>query len=156
MRRQIASTLLGAYVLTLALANFGVGYAERVTAAAGLHQAWSVFAPKPVQHEVVLEAEVRYPGGGHTQWRPPRRHPTLALVGYHIETWKIRLARDSDSDLWRPAAAWIARRHTSGARRPVSVTLRRRWRPVPRPGESAEPRIWSEFDFYTLDLRTRD
>jgi hypothetical protein len=137
----------------VALANLGLGPAERLTAAAGLDQAWSVFAPEPLQHEVVFEAEVLYADGGRTVWRPPRRDPLLAPLGYRLEMWTSRVVRDDDSQLWRPAASWIARRYADRARPPASVTLRRRWRSLPRPGWLSTPRIWHEFDFYTLHLR---
>jgi hypothetical protein len=153
VRRRIASGLLGAYVLVLGLANVGVEPAERVAAAAGLEQAWSVFAPEPLQHEVVLEADVGFADGGRAVWRPPRRGPGAAPIGYRLEMWTLRIVRDADSELWRPAARWIARRYADGGQRPVSVTLRRRWRAVPRPGQTRERRIWNEFDFYTLDVR---
>lgn len=123
--------------------------------APGLDQAWSVFAPEPLQHEIMLEVELLYADGRRTLWRPPRRSALAAPLGYRLEAWTRRVVRDADSELWRPAAAWIAREHARGGRRPVRVTLRRRWRAVPRPGQASGPRLWNEFDFYTLELRER-
>jgi hypothetical protein len=114
----------------------------------GLSQRWGVFAPDPAARRIDLSARVTFADGSHAVWRPPRHDAFAATLDYHWEMWAARAARDEGSDLWAPAARWIARSGGWGGRRVVRVTLRRRWVDVPAPGSAATPPV-QEFAFYT-------
>jgi hypothetical protein len=121
----------------------------------GLSQSWGVFAPRPDSAQISLSADVRFADGSSATWRPPRFGAALALLGYHWQTWTLNVVRDQDSQLWEPAARWIASHGGWGTRRVVSVTLRRSWTDVPAPGARSPPPVGNEFDFYTLNVDRR-
>jgi hypothetical protein len=97
--------------------------------ALGLDQEWGVFAP-PRQQVIGLEARIEYADGTQGVWRPPAL--TGALFGaYRDYRWAKYIEQEipdaSARALWEPLAAWVARTHSSSRRRPLAVSLIRRW-----------------------------
>lgn len=125
--------------------------------ALGLDQNWDVFAP-PRMQVIGLEARIKYADGTRSVWRPPTS--TGALFGaYRDYRWgkfvEYAIA-DANSSLWQPFAAWIARQHTSPGRRPVSVTLTRRFYNLYAitPGAPSHG-PWKHFSYYTYRVPAR-
>lgn len=124
--------------------------------ALGLDQDWSVFAPPRLQ-VIGLEARVAYVNGSQAVWRPPAS--TGALIGaYRDYRWgkyvENEIADANGGALWEPLAAWIARKYTSPTRRPVSVTLIRRFYdlfPVTGGGR-AERGPWKQVTYYVYHV----
>jgi len=114
----------------------------------GLEQVWNVFAPEPVQMEIELEAILLFADGTEQTWHPPRATPALAPLTYHWELW-ARAVVTGNPAVALATAQWVAAR--PGLRKPVQVTLRRRWYKVEAPGGHTVPR-WSETDFYVYRL----
>jgi hypothetical protein len=136
-----------------AIKGKALGVAGPYVRAAGLYQNWGVFSPDPRRHSLELVARIRYADGGEEMRSVPRGG---RLVGgywdYRWRKWAEWTSTDARSFLWEPAAAWFARRALTEARRPVQVTLIRRWRSTlpPGPGPSRGP--WREYAFYTYEV----
>jgi hypothetical protein len=62
------------------------------------------------------------------------------------------VTNDQRDGLWRPAAIWFARRARTETRRPVEVTLVRRWRDLFPPGRGPSRGEWMEAEYYTLTI----
>ncbi|MGH3937051.1 MAG: hypothetical protein ACRDTG_00215 [Pseudonocardiaceae bacterium] len=123
----------------------------------GLEQGWGVFAPDPRVHTFEVYATVEFDDGSTARWQPPAGDPFLSA--YRIYRWRkwVEYARSDDGEatLWLPTAVFIARQADGGGRRPVHVSLVRRWRETPTLGTPwAEPG-WKEFTYFSLDV-TRD
>lgn len=99
--------------------------------ALGLDQDWGVFAP-PRTEVLKMKARISYADGTTEIWRPPTS--TGALVGaYRDYRWGKLIENnvlDTGSSTWAPLAEWLAREHTSGARRVTQVELIRRYYPL--------------------------
>ena len=121
--------------------------------ALGLDQNWAVFAPEPRKQVIDLESRVTFSDGSEATWRLPYRG---ALVGaysdYRWRKWLEYAIADAHRRLWRPLALWTARRASADGKRPVRVTLVRRFYGVLPPGKSPDRGPWKEFAYYTLDL----
>jgi hypothetical protein len=121
--------------------------------ALGLDQNWDVFAPDPRRQVIDLVSRVTFSDGSVATWRLPYRG---ALVGaysdYRWRKWLENSIADANRGLWRPFALWTARRAAAGGKRPVRVTLVRRFYNVLPPGTSPDRGPWKAFAYYTLDL----
>jgi hypothetical protein len=148
MAARAAVPLALAVILLGNVPGLGVG---RVLDEVGLSQRWGVFAPDPASRRIDLSARVTFADGSHAVWRPPHHGVLGATLDYHWEMWAARVVRDDDSELWAPAASWIARHGAWGGRRVVRVTLRRRWVDLAAPGSAATPPV-QEFAFYTREF----
>jgi hypothetical protein len=142
-----------AVLAAIALAGVPGSGAAPPLRSVGLEQGWSMFAPDPIAARVELDAELRLADGRTVLWHPPAPGALVQERGYRWAQWTRAVASDDHSELWAPAARWIARTASPGGARPVSVTLRRRFARLTPPGASDRRLRWSEFDFYTLDLR---
>lgn len=153
MRRVGRSGAVAALLAAMVLASIPGTAVPRRATALGLGQNWALFAPDPLRARGELKAEIRYADGTTELWRPPAPRAVAQELGYRWQEWARELVRDDHSELWEPAARWIARTNTRGGQLPVRVTLRRRFALLPPPGGPESRPRWSEFDFYTLDLR---
>jgi hypothetical protein len=122
----------------------------------GLDQDWSVFAP-PRMQVIGFEARVRYADGREAVWRPPVS--TGALVGaYRDYRWgkyiENEIADANRGVLWKPFAAWIARRYSSASRRPALVILIRRFYDLFPVTGGGRPQHgpWREFTYYVYHV----
>ena len=121
--------------------------------ALGLDQSWNVFAPDPRQKVIDVEGRVRFADGSTSTWKYPRRDPFVGVYSdYRWRKWTEWVTSDAYRDLWKPAAAYIARQEASAGRRPVSVTLVRRSRGMIPPGTNRPEQIWEESSYYTLEV----
>jgi hypothetical protein len=123
--------------------------------ATGLDQVWSVFAPDPRRVSLALEARVRYADGTIGTCSPPRRGSLLgAYSDYRWAKWLENVVQDANRDqLWHDAALFVARERTDSGRRPVEITLIRRWQELRPPGSSGPDRgRWRSYAFYRLKL----
>lgn len=120
---------------------------------AGLDQHWEVFAPNPRKQVIDLVSQVTFSDGSKAVWRLPDRG---ALVGtysdYRWRKWLENAIADANRGLWRPLALWTARRVSTGVKRPVRVTLIRRFYSLFPPGSRPDRGPWNEFAYYTLAL----
>jgi hypothetical protein len=136
-----------------AIKERALGFAGPYVRATGLYQNWGVFSPDPRRHSLELVARIRYADGGEETLAVPRGG---RLVGgywdYRWRKWAEWTTTDARSFLWQPAAAWFARRAAADGRRPVQVTLIRRWQPTlpPGPGPSRGPS--REYAYYTYEV----
>ncbi len=122
--------------------------------ALGLDQSWAIFAPEPRRFAIDLRAVVRYDDGSTRAWRIPNDDPLIGTFrDYRWRKWLENVIADSNHALWRPAAIWIAGRNVPSGRRPVQVTLVRRFAALPPPGQSPSRLPWQEKLFYTLDIK---
>lgn len=125
---------------------------DPVARALGMDQSWSVFAD-PYRIKVIVEVRIRYRNGGTGRWTVPRGDPLIgANWDYRWRKWEEELRQDRYSNLWRPAAEYVARREREQGRDPVRVTLVRRWYDLEPPGPGPDRGPWQQFAFYTLDL----
>lgn len=121
--------------------------------ALSLEQNWGVFAPDPRRQTLDFFARVRYADGSEEEVRMPTGGDFVgAYWDYHWWKWVESVTNDQRDGLWKPAAVWFARRATTDTRKPVRVTLVRRWYELfpPGPGPSRGP--WQEAEYYTLDI----
>lgn len=107
----------------------------------GLDQNWNLFAPNPPRATFEVLARIDYADGSWGEWRSPRNDRWRKWLG------AVRL--DRHRSLREPTAAWIARNHDHGGRRPVTVTLVRRGRVLAPPGSSASTPTAQHVPFFT-------
>jgi hypothetical protein len=133
------------------------GVAQPYLLATGMEQSWSMFAPDPRRVSVDLEARVHFANGTTAVWRPPAGGDLAgAQWDYRWRKWMENAIQDVNAEvLWRPTALYAARELRAGGARPVSVTLVRRWRDVPKPGAGRAERPWKRYAFYELALGER-
>jgi hypothetical protein len=117
--------------------------------ALGLDQRWDVFAPDPRRQVIDLESRVTFSDGSQTTWRLPYRGALIgAYSDYRWRKWLENAIADANRPLWRPLALWIARRVTTDVKRPIKVTLIRRFYDVRPPGSHPDRTKWKSFAFY--------
>lgn len=123
------------------------------TSVTGLAQNWGVFAPNPRRISLHMYATVTFADGSQARWDTPSWDPLIgAYRHYRWRKWMTNVRQDDNEDeLWEPTARWVARKFTDRGE-VTEVTLVRRFRDVPAPGEVAPE--WKEFAFYTLELET--
>lgn len=124
-----------------------------VVESVGLQQDWALFAPEPQRQSLDFYAEVTLLDDTAVRWEPPRQH--LWPAGARAERWRKwweRMRRDENEQLWRPTARWIAAQHGSAGGGALTVSLVRRWRDTPPPGEPLGD--WNEYTFYIYDVAT--
>jgi hypothetical protein len=121
--------------------------------AAGLDQNWGVFAPNPRRHSLEVVARVEYADGTERTLSVPRGG---RLIGgywdYRWRKWAEWTSTDSRDFLWRPAAAWFARKAGEAGGQPVRVTLVRRWQETLPPGPGPGRGEWQEYAYYTYKV----
>jgi hypothetical protein len=123
--------------------------------ATSIDQNWGVFAPDPRRQTIDLVARVRFADGTEEILGIPRGNDLIG--GYwDYRWWKwVEWARsDAHRVLWQPAALWFASRARTNGRRPVQVTLIRRWYDLMPPGEGLDRTDWQEYAYFTLRLTT--
>jgi hypothetical protein len=122
-----------------------------------LDQSWGVFAPDPRRETIQITARVTYADGSRSSWRVPKWDPVIgAYADYRWLKWTEHLVSPAYSDLWRPAALYVAREKASPARRPTRVSLENRWYELRPPGEIHERRFVQERTFFTTRIAEKD
>jgi hypothetical protein len=123
--------------------------------AVGLDQSWALFAPEPRLRSIALRAVVAFRDGSSKTWGLPHGG---ALVGeywdYHWQKWLEWVLDARHSELWRPAALFIARDSDKGNRLPVRVTLIRVTTLNNPPGAHPEQEPSVAQVYYTLPITT--
>jgi hypothetical protein len=121
--------------------------------AAALDQAWGVFAPDPRRQTIHVTASVTYADGSQATWQVPTRDPVIGeYTDYRWLKWAEYLISPAYSDLWRPAALYVARTLSTPTRRPTKVTLINRWYDLPPPGQAQNQPLVSTQTFYTTRI----
>jgi hypothetical protein len=119
--------------------------------ALGLDQRWDVFAPEPRKQVIDLVARVTFADGSQASWHLPYRGALIgAYSDYRWRKWLENEIPDADRRLWRPMALFAARHVAAGGRRPVRVTLVRRWYDLRPPGTKPDRGPWKSFAYYTV------
>jgi hypothetical protein len=125
--------------------------------ATGLEQNWGVFSPDPRRQTLDLLARVRYADGGEETFRVPRGDRFVgAYWDYRWWKWVEWATSDAQKQLWEPTAAWFARRARDDGRRPVAVTLVRRWQELLPPGDGPSRSGWQEHAYYTYRVSAEE
>jgi hypothetical protein len=120
---------------------------------AGLNQNWGVFAPDPRRQTLDFVARVGYADGNEQTLDYPRGGRAIGSYwDYRWRKWYEAVRTDRHDELWQPAAAWFAQRERAAGRRPVTVTLVRRWYDLFPPGKGPEHGPWQESAFYTYEV----
>ena len=121
-----------------------------------LEQAWTVFAPDPRNIRLLVSGRVTFADGTTTMWPGIDRGDPFfdQYRTHHWLKWAEWIGQDPFAGLWRSAAGWVAREYATPAHRPVRVTLIRRWRPIPPPGQPNPP--WQTQEYYTLNVTATD
>lgn len=124
--------------------------------ALGLDQSWAIFAPQPREAAIDLRATISYDDGSTRTWRIPNDDPFIGTFrDYRWRKWLENVVADVNSQLWRPAAIWIAAHESRPGRRAVRVTLTRRFATLQPPGQTPARLPWQEKLYYTLDILAR-
>jgi hypothetical protein len=118
----------------------------------GLTQSWQLFTPEPRQTSREVYARIEYDDGSTSRWELPGGDVIGPYRSYRWRKWADELRRDRNSDMWEPAARYLADLHATGGKTPTSVTLVRRWAPVPELG-SGDVAEWQEYDFYVYQTQ---
>lgn len=120
----------------------------------GLIQDWAVFSPDPRRESIDVRALIEHDDGTTEYWDVPEFDPGFgAYRQYRWHKWQERIRLDNRSGYWPSAAEWIADQHIRDGRRPVRVTMIRRWivhEPLTADGLAADSG-WNEFEFYTWE-----
>jgi hypothetical protein len=115
----------------------------------GLSQTWSLFAPEPSSISIDVFADVTYVDGTTDRYEFPDGDPFVGTFReYRWRKLERNIRLDSNQQLWRPTAEWIAGEMGTPERPVAKVTLVRRFADTPPPGSDRERR-WREFRFYT-------
>jgi hypothetical protein len=121
--------------------------------ATGLEQNWGVFSPDPRRQTLDLVARVRFADGSEETLIVPRSDRFVGVYwDYRWLKWVEWATSDAQRQLWQPAAAWFAHRAGADGRRPVSVTLVRRWHQLLPPGDGPERGGRDEYAYYTYQV----
>lgn len=118
----------------------------------GLNQNWNLFAPNPRRSTLRLEARIRYADGTTSIWRTPISDAFLGEYrAFRWRKWASYVVSDSQKDLWRTAAVWIARIHARDGKSPIRVEVFKQWYYAPKPGSGdfRQP-PWNEERIYNL------
>ena len=146
-------TLLASNLSDSAIRSWLARLVEPVRNGLGLDQAWGVFAPDPRSTVYDLYGRIRYDDGTTEIWRWPKGDPFISEYrAYHWQKWAEQVRLDDNSDLWRPAAEWLARTHDRAGRHPTEITLVRRWYDLNAPGTHPSRGPWNSFEFFTLQV----
>jgi hypothetical protein len=126
---------------------------------------WNMFAPNPIRVNGFVDAKITYADGSEYIWTFPRPQEGTLLERYiYGERYRkyvmdgLRL--DSKSYLWPDGARFVLRKTAKRnlSKRPVSVTLRRRWKDIPNweeefiPHKSPPANDFNTFEFYTYEV----
>jgi len=121
--------------------------------ATGLDQSWGVFAPEPRREPSALRARARFADGSTAVWRPPAGD---ALFGnywdYHWQKWQEWVLDENHTQLWKPAAVFIARGRDRPGRHPVRVTLVRLTSRLKPPGHHPDHDRTVATSYYSLRI----
>ena len=119
----------------------------------GLAQNWGVFAPDPPRQTVELIARATYADGRVEAFDFPSSDPVIgAYWDYRWIKWDEWASGDAHEELWKPTAAWFARKASDRGEEPVEVTLVRRSYPLFPPGPWPSRGDWRESEYYTLTI----
>ena len=118
---------------------------------AGLDESWGVFAPDPRREVIEVSARVAFADGSTKTFHVRKRDPVIGeYVDYRWLKWVEYVVSPASADqLWKPAAAYFARKLATPSKRPVRVSLHERWYDLQPPGEIHGPILWQQRDFYT-------
>jgi hypothetical protein len=118
-----------------------------------------MFAPRPRDAQIQVAAEVEREDGRLDLWEFPQMERMGYLERYRRERFRRwandALRLDERSDLWAPAARYVALTSARSGRPPRQVALIRRWAPIPPVG-SPEPPRWSSARFFTYAVKPED
>jgi hypothetical protein len=120
--------------------------------ATGLDQDWTMFAPNPRDVVIYVQARTDYADGTWSVWRPPVRPGAAELADYRWQKFGEQLHYNHHSWMWPQLADFLAARARADGRRPVRVTLTRRWYKVLPPGDRRGRGPWHDATMYTVDL----
>ncbi len=160
--RIVISALIVVALAVIVIANLPASYlksrlsdlSEPAINLTGLVQVWGVFAPDPRRQAVDIVGRVRLADGSVETWNDPE---ASALFGdYWVYRWRKymewAIAEPYRYTLWRPTAVWLARRAVRKGKRPVAVTLIRRWSDLYPPGSHPSRSPWKQTAYYRLQV----
>jgi len=103
----------------------------------GLWHGWGMFAPKALDVNYDVRAQVKYHDGSTAEWIAPRMQE-LSLwekaPKERYRKWRERIRTVEYSSVWDDTSRWIARQmNTKPNNPPVEVKLTKYWSPIPPP-----------------------
>lgn len=121
----------------------------------GLDQDWGIFSPNPRPDAVYVRARTDYADGSSSEWAVPTRHGWNEYTDYRWQKFGEEIHYDNHAWMWPMFAHYLAERARTDGRRPVRVSLLRRWALTlpPGPGPQHGPR--HDDTFYTVVLEGR-
>jgi hypothetical protein len=159
--RVVISAFIVVTLVTLLTANLPASRLESLLLSAdhpylygaGLDQSWGVFSPDPRRETIHITAEVTFADGSRSTWNLPTRDPFIgAYTDYRWLKWTEYLVSPAYSNLWQPAAIYVARRFATAQRRPTRVALMNKWYDLPPPGQAQNQPIVSQRSFYATAI----
>ncbi len=128
---------------------------------------WEMFAPNPLRTNQYIDAKITFKDGESLIWNFPRPSQHSLLDRY---MWGERyrkytsdaLRLDSKRFLWKDASIFVMKKvkEKYPQKRPIEVTLRRRWMDIPNwnkefiPHREIPKKEYNAYEYYTLKVKT--
>ncbi len=124
---------------------------QPIRSATGLNQNWRVYSP-PRSLSAYVEARVDYSDGTSSLTSIPGRRGIGAFIDYRWQKYEEAIRPDTGQPYWADYADYVADRARAEGRKPVRVTLIRRWAETLPPGPGPERDPWRAFTMYTKEF----
>jgi hypothetical protein len=121
--------------------------------AVGLGEDWAVFAPNPRMAVIYGTGRIQYSDGTSSVWSFPVRRGLMAYSDYRWQKFEEHVRLDDYHRLWQPFAQYLADHESTPGRKPVQVSLMRRWADIQPPGVRPGLGPWSQYVYYVLPVR---
>jgi hypothetical protein len=127
--------------------------AQPYLTAVGLGEDWAVFAPNPRMAVIYGTGHIQYSDGTSLVWSFPVRRGLMAYSDYRWQKFEEHVRLDDYHGLWQPFAQYLADHESTPGRKPVQVSLMRRWADIQPPGVTPGLGPWSQYVYYVMPVR---
>jgi hypothetical protein len=157
--RVLVNALLVATLLSIAVVNLPSSELKQdlgrlttpIVGATGLDQNWAVFS-NPRTLSAYVYGVVEFADGSTTTVGIHTRSGPGSYVDYRWQKYEEVIRPDDGAAFWPDYARYLARQAGGDGRKPVQVSLVRRWSDSNPPGPGPARGPWQQHTFYVLTL----